>query len=98
VELLARENNALAINRAVAKLKSHLKTVPYASVWCDVLSRCKEEVHLDLMQWIEAHMPQQADRRMPKNCSPKHNVSIWILYHAADLTCSDTPPRRSLAA
>lgn len=96
VEILARENNALAVGRAVAALKSHLETVPdQPAVWRDVHARCKEELHLGLIQWIEGRLPPKDGReRFPKTHSPKHNLSVWMLYQAADLNCPDDPPKR----
>ena len=99
VEILAWENNALAISRAVALLKGHLQAIPHLSVWRDVHARCKPEVHLDLIQWIEERFPpKQADDRLPKVHSPAHNLAVWMLYQAADLKCPDDPPRRYWSA
>lgn len=96
VEILARENNALAVNRAVSVLKAHLESMTdQPAVWRDVHARCKEEQHLSLIQWIEDRMPAQTGReRFPKVYSPKHNLSVWMLYQAADLDCPIEPPKR----
>ncbi len=96
VEILARENNALAIARGVAALKSYLEDHgDHPAVWRDVYARRKDERHIDLIQWIEGHMPREEKRaRFPKANSPKHTLSVWLLYQAADLECPSDPPKR----
>ncbi|MEP4903779.1 MAG: hypothetical protein ABJX82_18415 [Paracoccaceae bacterium] len=96
VEILARENSALAIGRGVAALKTHLETVSdQPAVWRDVHARCKEEQHISLMQWIEGRLPPKNGReRFSKEHSPKHNLAVWMLYQAANLDCPDDPPKR----
>jgi hypothetical protein len=96
VEILARENNALAIGRAVVALKAHLETIPdEPAIWRDVYARCKDELHIELIRWIEDRLPPKTAReRFPKIYSPKHNLSVWMLYQAADLECPDDPPKR----
>ena len=96
VEILAWEENALAVNTAIDVLKSHLEAIPdLPAVWRDVQARCKDEVHLGLIDWIDQHMPPgHAQGGLPKAYSPKRNLSTWMLYQAADLECPDEPPIR----
>ena len=95
VEILARENSALAVGRGVATLKTYLESLPdHPAVWRDVHARCKEEIHVSLIQWIEEHMPSSIGHRFPKAHSPKHNLSVWMLYQAANLRCPEAPPKK----
>lgn len=98
VEILARENSALAVGQGVVTLKAYLENLSdQPAVWRDVLARCKDEKHLSLMQWIEEYMPPATGRdRFPKAHSPKHNLSVWMLYRAADLKCPHEPPKKRL--
>lgn len=90
-ELYALENNDLAIEQAIEQLKARLRHAP-AGVAQDVLSRCKPETHAELMEWLAREGTVETGR-VPRQWSPKRNVALWLLYHAADLTCPTTPPR-----
>lgn len=90
-ELYALENNALAIETAIAVLKSRLRDAP-PPVANDVLRRCDPEMHGDLIDWIQAQCDPKRGRT-PRRWSPHRNTSVWILYQAANLECPPNPPR-----
>ena len=89
-ELLALENNALAIERAIDVLKTRLRDAP-SEVANDVLSRCDPSTHTDLIAWIEESCAPSKGR-LPRSWSPKRSTRTWLLYHAANLECPPTPP------
>ena len=91
-ELMAIENNALAIERAVDILKSRLRDAP-SGVSKDVLERCDPATHADLIEWIHSECAPTS-KRVPRTWSPRRNTGIWLLYHAANLSCPPNPPRR----
>lgn len=90
-ELLALENNELAIERAIGVLKNRLRDAPN-EVANDVLARCDPATHNDLIAWIEAQCAP-AKGRLPRAWSPKKSTRTWLLYHAANLECPPEPPR-----
>lgn len=92
-ELYALEDNALAIEYAIERVKSRLRDAP-AGVANDVLNRCDPETHADLIDWLGNQ--QSNKRRVPRAWSPKRNIRLWLLYHAAALNCPPDPPRRPL--
>lgn len=91
-EILARENNALAIENAIEVLKMRLADAPNG-VANDILDRCDPKTHAGLIDWLGGQVVSNSGR-VPKNWSPKRNPSVWLLYKAADLSCPDDPPRR----
>ena len=91
-EVLARENDDLAIDYAIRRLKSRLNDAP-ADVLNDVLQRCDPDRHVDLIGWIANRSKSTGCRRVPRDWSPKKNKKLWILYAAADLDRPDNPPR-----
>ena len=96
VEILAWEDNARAIDRAMDVLKHRLKDAPVA-VLQDVANRIDPEVHAPLAAWLRSQPGVSGEpkpRRVPKTHSPKHSLSVWMLYHAADLDCPSDPPNR----
>ena len=90
-ELYARENNDLAIARAVERVKSRLVDAP-PSVARDVMRRCNPAIHADLITWLEG-VACPKSRRVPRAWSPGRRRSLWMLYKAADLDCPPHPPR-----
>lgn len=90
-EILQKENNALAIERAVLVLKDRLNEAP-GNVLNDVLDRCDPETHNGLIDWISTRSSSAPHRRLPREWSPKKNRSLWILYAAADLERPVEPP------
>lgn len=91
-ELMALENNALAIERAVDVLKSRLRDAP-SGVANDVLERCDPVTHAELMEWIRSQCAPTS-KRVPRHWSPNRNTGTWLLYQAANLACPPNPPRR----
>lgn len=91
-EILAWENNDLAILNAIEVLKKRLAEAP-EGVASDILDRCDPETHAGLIDWLGGQVAPKP-RRLPRDWSPKRNRRTWILYKAADLTCPDTPPNR----
>lgn len=90
-ELVARENNELAIENAIEILKSRLDEAPQG-VLNDVLKRCDTDTHQELIGWIAERAPETRGKRPPRTWSPKRNRRIWILYRAANLNCPTDPP------
>lgn len=89
-EILAWENNALAIENAIEVLKARLADAP-EGVANDILDRCDPKTHAGLIDWLGGQIAP-ASARVPRKWSPKRSRSVWILYKAADLTCPDDPP------
>ncbi len=90
-EVVAWENNDLAIDYAVQRLKSRLNDAPDC-VLNDVLRRCDPERHDDLIGWLSDRVHPARKRRVPRVWSPKRNRPLWILYAAADLDRPPHPP------
>lgn len=90
-EILSWENNELAIERAIEVLKSRLSEAPKA-VLNDVLQRCDPDTHEQLIGWI-ADRASTEKVRLPRDWSPKKNLTLWILYAAADLDRPEQPPK-----
>ncbi|MDJ0638306.1 MAG: hypothetical protein QNJ20_05695 [Paracoccaceae bacterium] len=90
-ELYALEDNALAIENAIETLKGRLQGAPLG-VASDVLKRCDPETHAELIDWLSDRCDGARWRRLPKAWSPKRDLSTWMLYQAADLTCPESPP------
>lgn len=89
-EIVAWENNALAIENAIEILKARLADAPNG-VANDILDRCDPETHAGLIDWLGTKVTPKA-QRLPKDWSPKRNRKVWLLYKAADLSCPDDPP------
>lgn len=90
-EILKIENDALAIEQAIVVLKDRLNEAP-GNVLNDVLDRCNPETHDGLIDWISTRSNDIPQRRLPREWSPKKNLSLWILYAAADLERPASPP------
>lgn len=92
VEIEAWEANSLAIENAIARVKSRLADAP-EGVLADVRDRCDPDTHADLIDWIGDKVKKAHPLlRLPAVWSPKHNRRLWILYTAANLKCPDDPP------
>ena len=89
-EILAWENNDLAIESAIETLKTRLAEAP-EGVANDVLGRCDPETHAELIDWLGGKVVPKAPR-VPRAWSPKKNAKVWLLYKAADLECPADPP------
>lgn len=89
-EILAWENNDLAIENAIEVLKTRLADAP-EGVAGDILKRCDPDTHAGLIDWLGGRVTPRS-RRVPRDWSPKRNRKVWILYKAADLNCPDDPP------
>ena len=89
-EILAWENNTLAIENAIEVLKSRLADAP-EGVANDILDRCDPKTHASLIDWIDGQVGPKSGR-VPRNWSPKRSRSVWLLYKAADLSCPEDPP------
>ena len=91
-EILAWENNTLAIENAIEVLKKRLSDAPNG-VANDILDRCDPDTHASLIDWLGAKASPKS-QRLPRDWSPKRNRSVWLLYKAADLSCPEDPPGR----
>jgi hypothetical protein len=89
-EILAWENNDLAIENAIETLKSRLAEAP-EGVANDVLGRCDPDTHAGLIDWLGGKVTPTA-QPVPKAWSPNKNARVWLLYKAADLECPADPP------
>ena len=94
VEIQSWENNELAIEYAIERVKSRLDAAP-DDVLNDVLNRCDPDTHNDLIGWISNRVNQSKKKRPPRNWSPKRNLRLWLLYTAAALDCPADPPSRA---
>lgn len=90
--LYALENNAVAIENAIATLKIRLREAPQG-VANDVLARCDPATHGELIDWIRSECAP-GGKRVPREWSPRRNPGVWLLYYAANLECPADPPRR----
>ena len=90
-EILAWENNDLAIERAIETLKNRLSEAP-EGVLNDVMKRCHPDRHGELIGWLSDRVQPSRFRRVPRAWSPKRNRPLWILYAAADLDRPRHPP------
>lgn len=93
-EIQSWENNELAIEYAIERVKSRLDSAP-DDVLSDVLNRCDPDTHSDLIGWISNRTSQSKKKSPPRDWSPKRNRKLWILYRAADLDCPADPPVRA---
>ncbi|MCG6884771.1 MAG: hypothetical protein LJE62_13555 [Silicimonas sp.] len=93
-ELYALEDNALAIEHAIERVKSRLRDAPQG-VAQDVLKRCRPDTHAGLIDWLQSS-GAAGKGRLPRAWSPKRNARLWMLYYAADLDCPPDPPRSAL--
>lgn len=89
-DILALENNDLAIENAIETLKTKLVDAP-EGVANDVLNRCHPETHAGLIDWLGGKVTPNA-QPVPRAWSPQKNTRIWLLYKAADLECPADPP------
>ncbi len=93
-EILAWENNDLAIENAIETLKVRLAEAP-EGVANDVLGRCDPRTHAALIDWLGGKVTSTA-QPVPRAWSPKKNPLVWLLYKAADLECPADPPQSRL--